>query len=54
MPKNLSLGTLGNSLAGVLGGGIGGHLLPMLGMGGVGGAMLRAIAGVTRNLMTKA
>ena len=32
--KKLSLGTLGNSLAGILGGGIGGQLLGMLGMGG--------------------
>lgn len=30
--KNLSLGTIGNSLAGILGGGIGGQLLGMLGM----------------------
>ena len=31
--KKLSLGTVGNSIAGVLGGGIGGQLLGMLGMG---------------------
>ncbi len=30
--KNLSLGTLGNSLVGILGGGIGGQLLGMLGL----------------------
>ena len=30
--KNLSLGTVGNSLAGILRGGIGGQLLGMLGM----------------------
>ena len=30
--KNLSLGTLGNSLVGILGGGIGGQLLGLLGL----------------------
>lgn len=30
--KNLSLGTVGNSLAGILGGGIGGQLLGLLGL----------------------
>lgn len=30
--KNLSLGTLGNSIAGLLGGGLGGYLLAMLGI----------------------
>lgn len=30
--KKLDLGTLGNSLAGILGGGLGGQLLSMLGM----------------------
>ncbi len=33
MPKQ-SLGTLGNSLAGIVGGGLGGQLLGMLGIGG--------------------
>ncbi|GAB5406234.1 MAG: hypothetical protein Aurels2KO_44650 [Aureliella sp.] len=38
--KKLNLGTVGNSLAGILGGGIGGQLLGMLGMsGGSGGAL---------------
>ena len=32
--KNLSLGKLGNSLAGILGGGLGAQLLGMLGMDG--------------------
>jgi len=32
--KKLSLGTVGNSIVGILGGGIGGQLLGMLGMGG--------------------
>jgi uncharacterized membrane protein YeaQ/YmgE (transglycosylase-associated protein family) len=30
--KNLSLGTVGNSIAGILGGGIGGQLLSMMGV----------------------
>lgn len=33
MPKS-SLGTLGNSIAGIVGGGLGGQLLGMLGIGG--------------------
>ena len=38
--KNMSLGTVGNSLAGIVGGGLGGQLLgPMLGLGGGGGAL---------------
>ena len=32
--KKLSLGTVGNSIVGILGGGLGGQLLGMLGMGG--------------------
>ena len=36
--KNFSLGTLGNSLVGVLGGGLGGQLLTMMGAGGVAAA----------------
>lgn len=32
--KNLSLGTIGNSIAGIVGGGLGGQLLAMLGAGG--------------------
>ena len=32
LAKNLDLGTLGNSVAGILGGGIGGQLLGMLGI----------------------
>jgi hypothetical protein len=45
--KNLDLGTLGNSLAGILGGGVGGQLLGMLGMasGGDGGMDLTSILG---------
>ena len=36
--KNLNLGTVGNSIAGIVGGGIGGQLLSMLGAGGVAAA----------------
>jgi uncharacterized membrane protein YeaQ/YmgE (transglycosylase-associated protein family) len=32
--KNLDLGTLGNSIAGIVGGGLGGQLLGMMGAGG--------------------
>ena len=35
MMKNLSLGPIGNSIVGILGGGLGGQLLAMLGAGGV-------------------
>lgn len=37
--KSNSLGTLGNSLAGVVGGGLGGQILGMLGMAATGGGM---------------
>ena len=37
--KNLSLGTMGNSIVGILGGGAGGALLGMLGIDAGGGAM---------------
>jgi uncharacterized membrane protein YeaQ/YmgE (transglycosylase-associated protein family) len=40
--KNLSLGTVGNSIVGILGGGIGGQLLGMLGLGGGGGGAMDA------------
>lgn len=36
--KNMSLGTLGNSIAGIAGGGLGGQLLGMLGLGGAAAA----------------
>jgi len=32
--RTLSLGTLGNSIAGIIGGGLGGQILSMLGVGG--------------------
>ena len=35
--KDKSLGTLWNSVVGILGGGLGGQLLGILGMGGAGG-----------------
>lgn len=37
--KNLSLGTLWNSVAGIIGGGLGGQLLGMLGIAAGGGDM---------------
>lgn len=37
--KQFSLGTLGNSIAGILGGGIGGQLLGLLGIATGGGGM---------------
>ena len=37
--KKFSLGTLGNSLVGILGGGIGGQLLGLLGVSAGGGGM---------------
>lgn len=36
--KGSSLGTLGNSIAGIAGGGLGGSILGALGLGGVAGA----------------
>ena len=71
--KKLSLGTVGNSIVGILGGGLGGQLLGMLGMGGteaagsmdmssilssvagggVGGAVLMAIVGVIKQMLSK-
>jgi len=50
--KKFDLGTLGNSIAGILGGGLGGQLLAMLGVGGSGemsgldlGTILSSVAG---------
>lgn len=37
--KDSSLGTIGNSIAGILGGGIGGQLLGLVGIGAGGGGM---------------
>ena len=37
--KDKSLGTVGNSISGILGGGIGGAILQMLGMAGKDGAL---------------
>ena len=48
MPKS-SLGTVGNSIAGILGGGLGGQLLGMLGMGGDAGAAMD-VSGIIQNL----
>ena len=46
--KNYSLGTTGNSIAGILGGGIGGQLLGMLGVAAAGGGM--DVAGIVGSL----
>ena len=51
--KKFSLGTVGNSIVGILGGGLGGQLLGMLGLGGGGpagggldlGSIVSSIAG---------
>ena len=50
--KKMSLGTVGNSIVGILGGGLGGQILGMLGMGGVAaagsmdaGSILSSVAG---------
>ena len=48
MPKS-SLGTVGNSIAGILGGGLGGQLLVMLCMGGDAGASMD-FSGIIQNL----
>ena len=64
--KKFSLGTLGNSLVGILGGGLGGQLVAMLGAGGdagsilgqvagggVGGAVLMTVVGLIKQAMAK-
>ncbi len=42
--KKSSLGTVGNSIVGIIGGGLGGQILAMLGVGGAEGAGLDAAA----------
>ena len=51
--KNLSLGTAGNSIAGIVGGGIGGQILSAVMGGGVGGGVLMAVIGMVRPAMAK-
>ena len=62
--KKFSMGTLWNSIVGILGGGIGAQILGMLGLdlsgiigslagGGVGGAVLMVIIGVIKTAMGK-
>lgn len=62
--KKFSMGTLWNSIIGILGGGLGAQLLGMLGIdlsgiigsiagGTVGGGVLMAIIGVIKNAMKK-
>jgi len=41
--KNLNLGTLGNSIAGIVGGGLGGQLMNMAGVGASGGMDIAGI-----------
>lgn len=46
LKKDISLGTIGNSIAGIVGGGLGGQLLGMLGIGTqTGGMDLASIVG---------
>jgi uncharacterized membrane protein YeaQ/YmgE (transglycosylase-associated protein family) len=47
--KENSLGTVGNSIAGILGGGAGGMILQSI----VGGAILMALVGIIKNKMAK-
>jgi hypothetical protein len=58
--KNLDLGPLGNSIAGIIGGGAAaaggmdiGSIISSVASGGVGGGVLMAIIGVIRNAMAK-
>jgi uncharacterized membrane protein YeaQ/YmgE (transglycosylase-associated protein family) len=62
--KQFSLGTVGNSIAGIVGGGIGNQVLGMLGTGGdgivgqvagggVGGIVLMVVVGLIKNAMNK-
>jgi uncharacterized membrane protein YeaQ/YmgE (transglycosylase-associated protein family) len=45
--KKFSLGTLGNSIVGIIGGGLGGQLLGMIGLGGVEAAAVSTIRELT-------
>ena len=62
--KSKSLGVLGNSLAGILGGGLGGQLLNLLGVGGdsiganiggggVGGAVIMIVVALIKGAFKK-
>jgi uncharacterized membrane protein YeaQ/YmgE (transglycosylase-associated protein family) len=64
--KNLSLGTMGNSLAGIVGGGLGGQIISSVlgagaagGMvgnlagGGIGGIVMMAVVALIKNAMAK-
>ncbi len=48
--KNLSLGTLGNSIAGIVGGGIGGQILEQVFHTGIAGGALDPVAIITQIL----
>jgi hypothetical protein len=50
--KQYNLGTLGNSIAGSVGGGLGGQLLSMvMGSGSAGGGILLVIVGLVRQAL---
>ena len=64
--KHLNLGVLGNSIAGIVGGGLGGQILGALGAGGdmgsivgslasggVGGGALMVIIGMVKKILAK-
>jgi uncharacterized membrane protein YeaQ/YmgE (transglycosylase-associated protein family) len=63
--KRFNLGLLGNSLAGIVGGGVGAQLIGMLGgggldgivgsiaSGGVGGAVVLAVVGAIKSVLAK-
>ncbi len=48
--KNLNLGTVGNSILGILGGGLGGYLLEMLGFGGAATSGGQDLASILSNV----
>jgi hypothetical protein len=48
--KNISLGTLGNSIAGIVGGGIGGQILEQVFHTGIAGGALDPVAIITQIL----
>jgi uncharacterized membrane protein YeaQ/YmgE (transglycosylase-associated protein family) len=50
--KNYSLGTIWNSVVGILGGGLGGQLLSMLGVMGSGGGSAMDIGSIVANIVS--
>ena len=65
LPKKFDLGVVGNSVAGIVGGGLGWQILSMVGGGGldgiigqvlgggVGGGVLLAVVGLVRSALAK-